>query len=502
MKPCDVLERYCDGDLDERFIRVFEDHLRVCTSCANAVDEWRHAAESLSRFVMDEEAEIRATDPRGGNALVRAARERTSTRQRRARSWRLVFAAAATAATVVVLSLFLMDRTVGLTEGLTSPDTTARPAATSSKRVLCVERIRTGSQASFPSPVGLEFPIATGADEIARFGFGGNRIALGSKSLAAIEEIDIRETRIALEQGVLACSIERDAQRAPFLVVAGGTTVRVTGTLFEVKRTSDDSVSVAVARGSVEVRRDGDPRRWSVRAEDRLTLGPVGDPTRNPDERASLRIARLLGDEPEKTSTTLATQQSGTATSKENPGNKKTGEGEEAARIGGGRVRHGVEELSLDDIRDLVIEGDLEAARRHLKRHLNATPADGAAWSLLADCLRKQGDWTGAVGAYEKLVALSPASAANRGRYRGAVLLQDQLDRPDEAARWFEAYLAHGGGSPTLRIRARLRLSRALIRLGRRAEARQNLRRVLESTTEPGNRAQARALLDSLTAVP
>ena len=78
----------------------------------------------------------------------------------------------------------------------------------------------------------------------------GSRVELGAATDIDVAYTD-RERRIDLHDGVAYFAVEHDPKR-PFVVAAGGGSVRAIGTEFSVQRT-DQSVTVVVADGLVEV---------------------------------------------------------------------------------------------------------------------------------------------------------------------------------------------------------------------------------------------------------
>lgn len=99
----------------------------------------------------------------------------------------------------------------------------------------------------------------------------GSQIDLGAASRIRVAITD-RERRVALEGGQAFFDVAHDEAR-PFLVEAGDTEIRVTGTKFDVWALGDH-VQVSVAEGSVVVRR---PSRSQAQADEEVTTLHAGE---------------------------------------------------------------------------------------------------------------------------------------------------------------------------------------------------------------------------------
>lgn len=99
----------------------------------------------------------------------------------------------------------------------------------------------------------------------------GSLVTLGARS-----EIDVNftdgERRVVLRSGEAFFEVARNPNR-PFFVEAGGTTVRVVGTKFDVRR-GDERVGVSVLEGVVQVSNRGDP---AVQEGDGLRILRAGE---------------------------------------------------------------------------------------------------------------------------------------------------------------------------------------------------------------------------------
>lgn len=148
----------------------------------------------------------------------------------------------------------------------------------------------------------------------------------------------------------------------------------------------------------------------------------------------------------------------------------------------------------LEALRALVIEGRLTEAEPHLRQFTQHSDRDPKVWSLLADCLRKQGRYREAVETYRSVIALGPSPDANRARFLAAALLQDRLQDPHAAITLLETFDKDQVASPE----ARLRLGRALIAVGKAQRARVLLEELLRQHPASTIEAEARRLLSGI----
>ena len=143
---------------------------------------------------------------------------------------------------------------------------------------------------------------------------------------------------------------------------------------------------------------------------------------------------------------------------------------------------------SLDDLRTLSVEGDMDEARTALRDHLDRRPSDADVWSLLARVESRAGRSRQAIRAWQEVVERGRTGQARQARFELARLYDD---RPRKAIRWLEAYLADPGPwAPE----ARLRLGQAQSAIGDPASD-DTLRRVVSDHPGTTAAATARALL-------
>jgi transmembrane sensor len=114
----------------------------------------------------------------------------------------------------------------------------------------------------------------------------GSRITVDGRSIVTIAmTAKIRE--VTLNRGEAFFEVANDPQR-PFIVSVGDTAVRVLGTSFNVRRAGED-VTIAVADGEVEVRREHPPTPGSGDASGQPPLASVARITAGHELRLEAR---------------------------------------------------------------------------------------------------------------------------------------------------------------------------------------------------------------------
>jgi hypothetical protein len=288
----------------------------------------------------------------------------------------------------------------------------------------------------------------------------------------------------------VACAVSPRRSGESFVVAGGDVEVRVVGTRFTVERADDGALAVAVFHGAVEVATVGDTRRLSP--GDRLAIGQDGTmemaAATGTDRR---RAFALLSGEPTNRASIGDPQESsepGVQSPFLAPGTapaKDTGSGSHRARA-----------ADLQHWRSLALEGRFNEASRGLKAYLHRTHEDKDAWSLLADCERKQERWPQSVEAYRKVIGLAPGAEADRARFRAAAILADRMGDHQGAAALLEQYLEGNGRG--MRGEAMVRLGAAWLAIGRTQEARRMLTRVCAEFAGTPEGKRAREVLESL----
>jgi len=269
--------------------------------------------------------------------------------------------------------------------------------------------------------------------------------------------------------------------------------IRVVGTRFTVERADDGALAVAVFHGAVEVATVGDTRR--LVPGDRLAIGLDGTmemaaATGTDRKRALALLSRELTNR--TAIPDLQASEPGVQSLLPAPG-----PGTAAAKDTGSRS-HRAEAADLQHWRSLALAGRFDEASRGLRAHLHRTQGDTDAWSLLADCERKQQRWPQAVDAYRKVIDLAPGAQAGRARFRAAAILADRMGDHQGAAALLEQYLA--GNDKGMRGEAMVRLGTAWLAIGRTQDAQRVLTRVCAEFAGTPEGKRAGELLESLNA--
>ncbi|MBY8825263.1 FecR family protein [Sphingomonas colocasiae] len=124
----------------------------------------------------------------------------------------------------------------------------------------------------------------------------GSAVTLNTASRIRVAFADARRT-VTLEEGEALFDVAKDPAR-PFIVEAGGTSVRAVGTSFSVKRLSDAPVEVLVREGIVEVAQPATPRPVRMTANMRIVTShavaqPVAIAPTEVDREIAWRSGRI-----------------------------------------------------------------------------------------------------------------------------------------------------------------------------------------------------------------
>jgi len=491
MKPCAEIDRYCDRELGAEESAVFEAHLEGCASCRESVSRWKTIETAIASIEKSAEESMPAVTESDIRMLIEIA----GSRQRPARDIRHNRGSEATLvlrllrpAYAVIAALLFAGLAVFVWKYLTAERTQGDLEISA---VLLQENDPMPSAMRvFPGRM-LEAP--PNGRVLVRI--GGDRIGLGPEGRVGIAEATMRTTRLVLERGTVVCRVAHRAGAAEFVVEAGRYTVRVVGTYFSVTRIPEDGLDVRVFDGVVEVRAEA-KRTWRVSKGQMLTIesfekvGEAVPVAMNGterqrfddflDESVSTRPRPVVPPTPPAPEPETVTVEIG----------KQPTESHAAPQA----LRD-----SIETWREWVIDGRLDEAGQALASYLRQRPRDKDAWSLLADCLRKQGDVEGAVLAYRKVIALAPADEANQARFRAGALLQDKRGSQETAIEFLDGYLRSSTRDRTLEAEALFRLGRAHRALGHDDIARKLLSEVVERHRGSAAAIQAGRLLNDMS---
>ncbi len=502
MIGCLELERYRDRELspDQRF--AFENHLEECASCREATIRWGEIESEIVSVTTQAEKSLPGWSEKKRDQLMR---EAAAQRLEQPRLWLRPLAIAAAAAVVVGLTALFVD--------LDSADEITAPIKLNA-RLVNGERVYPivlsgDQQQTIASPQRSRVLLNVGEDII----------GLASNSRLKFLELSAVRTRLFLEHGTVACAVAHESSEREFLVETGQLVVRVTGTRFSVAHSENGGTHIDVSEGRVQVT-DNQKRTRSIAAGHRLRVAVDGEGAITPlTDAARDKIAFLMSDQP----LYLRDLRHAGHNGEQEKHTVKRGAGGQNAvashQIDDARVNEiGAEVVSTEaasgtdsrqksqinridahaEWREWIIRGRLGEAERAIATHLQRAAADKEAWSLLADCRRKSGDYRGAVVAYRQVIALASAAEANQARFRAGKLLQDKLGSHGEAIDLFENYVRSKSGNNMLEAEALLRLARSYGATGRVARARELLAKVAEEHSGTAAAAQARRMLTEI----
>lgn len=470
MTPCDWREAYLDGDLDEAARAHFERHLDGCPQCKANVAHWAAIREQIVAQVAAEDEQLAGWEPAQRRRLEQRA---GGGGQPRPPSGRLVWVAAAVLM-LAGLGLFLLARELH--------DPTQDPRPTMAEHApgplsIEIERIDPDGTRQ-PAPAGSTgSTIEAPPDGRLVLTIGEDKVTLIEGSGITIVEACTARLLLDLQHGTVICDVKPRSAGQRFRVMAGQQTVTVTGTRFAVTRRGDD-LDVAVIEGMVRFE------------------GPDRAPVDIAADHSARAVAGVVesGDLIETQRALFGTWPPGPA-----PDPVALQHSEPAPALAPATSDAPLDHASIEDWQLAIIDGDRARTAAEIEDHLATAPGDHQAWSLLADCRRKQGDWEGAVHAYEQVITHAPGPEANTARFRAGTLHQDRLDRHEQATILFNAYLEHGDNDP-LAAEALLRLARSHRELGHDAQTRQALQRAVDQHAGTQAAAEARRLLAEMSA--
>jgi transmembrane sensor len=432
-----------------------ERHLRECEQCRETADRW----EPFEAALREDALNHAPAPPTAGEIATLLAAARSRREPAGARVVALRWAGGIAALVLIGIVVVLL----------------ARPGVTAAPEVAPVERSTLEVTLHRPDRVDTVFvagdTVEAPPDGRAVVRLGNDLLEVGPRGRVTVREGE--RTWVGVAWGRVECTVAPRDRRGAFLVEAGEVTVEVVGTRFAVERTEQGDVEVEVTEGTVRVAY-GDQRPSLLRAGGQMLFTPDGALVPEPATPAEEPAAAV--EEP----ATVALPDAGRSRSAPATAGSPAG---------------------LSVWREWIVEGRLGDAAAALDAHLGRQPGDTGAWSLLADCRRKQGRARAAIDAYAEVIERASAGEANRARYMAGSLAQDRLGDHAAAQRYFAAYLSAPGRKP-LAAEAAVRRARSLLALGRDGEGRAVLERVLAEHAGTQAAATARRLLDQQDPTP
>jgi FecR protein/Tetratricopeptide repeat len=455
MRQCSNLKNYLAGMLDGDASKIFQGHLDQCEFCREEVSATAHADAAVERWIEDQE--IPRTSSAKAAWLVNAAR-REQSQAGRPMSWLLPVGLATACLVAVVAGILMFDR------GRTSagaPAIEIQPFVETTKaRVL----VSNGGKIEAATAEHGEILSVPGDGRLV-VDVQRDKLELGARTRGEIVRSGHEDALFELHTGTVYVEANSREKGGKFEVAAGEYVVRVVGTKFSVTRQTESAIQVVVTEGEVAVLLPGGRRAAVVAGETRAFGGSE-----------AVVAGGLAADDH---------VDSGEYKEKLEPQNKVLKE----------RAKS---QLNLDVVRRQILAGETAKAESALRRHLNGAPGDTDAWSLMADCTRKAGNWKTAVGAYRKVISAGGPMSSNRARFMAAVILQDRLGQHVEAASLFRAYLKRNRAHKPLEAETMFRLAGCNIQTGRQEAARELLAAILANHNGTTAAIQARRLISTL----
>lgn len=469
------LEAFLNQQLPPPEHQAFVEHLAHCPECRAQVEQWEAVR---GRIVEWADSVVAQPTPQQAHELVQRARGGAPRRSNRGRyAW--VVLSGVTCALVAVVLLLPLPRDPE--DAPAPPPVAVLPPAWVAPLVMREAhggQVLEGAQGERQVTSGNAQPLV--AD------LGADRLVLAPRSALAVQPAPQGAQQLVLTAGAVSMHAAPRNVQTSLTVTAGPFSVRVVGTVFQVEVIPPQDVRVAVAEGVVEV---SAPNRQKVR----VSGGQVFD-SRAPEAE---RLAVLPASEVQSLSDTVGVS-AGTPVP---PAPTPAVPLEKVRPVGPAVVPRAAAPATRADPstwEEWLINGKSAEAERALLGHLKREPRDARAWELLAEARRRQGDWSGAVTAYRRTIQTADEGAANRARFKGAVVLDEKLSRPADAAELLRAYLKRPPAHSVLAPEATLRLAKCELALGHPREARQLLMELSRTNPDTDAAAHAADLLKSL----
>jgi ferric-dicitrate binding protein FerR (iron transport regulator) len=436
---CSQAQAYLDRTLPAAEAAQFEAHAAGCADCQKLVGSWQRFQEAYRTGTHRLSAE--PTDADARRLMARAlAGERVAHRPPR---W-IWIAAAAAAGVVVVAAVIWRSRPL--------PETP----------VYAIDA--TGQQAPV-SGGALKAP----ADRPAAFALGLDRLGLSAGSRVELSARDARRVRVVLQRGSVAAAVHHREKGQSFEVHVGSATVTVVGTRFRVSALPE-GFGVDVAEGHVRVEDSGHTydvlggqSLRATRGEVQIAPSPVDDFDELHPERAPVEAdAGVAAEAPD------------------------AGSAPEPAHL--------VPAARIAAWRHAIAAGDSARVLEEARRAMRESSRQAEVWQVMGDAYRHGGANAEAARAYERAIALAGPEEGDRSRVLLASLLMERLGDPGRAEAVLRAYLRRPHAS-ALDAQARVNLAKALRALGREAEARHELERVVRQYSAAPAAMEAHDLL-------
>lgn len=432
---CERVQLYLDGRLAEAEKAAFEAHLATCIDCQPVVASWQGFA---ARFT--EQTAPLLAPPTAVEEQRFAARVRSSAPAPRV-SWTWAFAGLGAVAALVIAFVWWSRVPVQVA----------------------------------PLPEQLAVTGASG-DVIESTGIvsiGEDRVGVSAKSRVRIERHDRQKVKLQLERGSVAARVKHREPGQSFVVASGPFEVTVVGTQFRVTKLNE-GLRVEVAEGHVRV--SAAEKTYDVLRGQSLELDAAGA---RPGGFAETELAEFAPPAP--------------AVETVDAGEPEAAEEEEEPS----RPSQKVSAATVQQWRRAALDGKCGALLPVLKQSAQQHPRQAEVWSALADCQRLLGNDREAATAYRHVVSVAGSEDGDRSRMLLASLLLEKLNDAPGAAEVLRGYLKHKQ-VPALEAAARMKLAKALLAQGKKAQARAELQRVVKALPDSAPALEALELLKRL----
>ncbi len=489
IKQCNGLEAFLDGRLEGEDRQRIEHHLKGCDDCGEAAEAWqtvkREYAYWVERVTSDEEDNGRKTEARGFVAsLLESMEEEGETPRVQKRERRMSYRVAAAAA--ILLGLFSIIYFM-IDKGSQEPTPPATVTAPSKQLAIPAIIITDSAEKDVWFKGGRENLIeAPGAGRILAT-LGQDRFGLERFGKMRIRDVSSEQTTIRLFHGRAAFEVSPRPPGSRFTVEAGEVTIEVIGTRFSVAIDNDQTVTVFVEEGNVWVL----ARNWRINLEAGSSItveGGVSLPVKAASEREVETLTELLSDNVSSAGDdeTMLPLPSTDIPSVPKP------------KVTERREKSASPQKDLDAWRDLIIDGEVEAAENQIRAFLQVFPGDGDSLMLLANCQKRRYEYKEAVETYKRIIASRDEKLASRARYLAADLSFSKLRDLHGAVAAFDDYLQHTPPNSPNRADARLMQAEALLGIGATVRAKRVLREIVEDYGRTPIANRARELLGQL----
>lgn len=435
-------ELYLAGGLQGEQRTAFEAHARDCAECTRDISSWRSFGSVLKKQLQPLRRAPTSTEVAHLIALAEEPRSMTV---------RWVVPAFAMAAVLVVAVVV----GVVLKRGPAETPWVATVVASS------------GFTASGPAD------FATGAGGHALVRLGEDDVGLGAATALTVSHASSTSTVLRLGHGVVAAHVNPARGKRNFDIETPMGRVHVVGTIFRVSA-SDESLEVDVVRGVVEVERKG--------VKTRVPAGQALRVTRDAEGALAPFEAEAFSE--------LSAQPPAVVVAPAVPEVTEADAGVVAVAV---PAKRGAPVAAW---RSAAARGECASVIAAAERYVKGDAGDADAWLILGDCRRRQREFAPAVTAY-LAAAKTREPQGKQGLLQAAELLQQELKQPQQAVVVIDSYLRT---KPERRLEAAalVRKARALVELGKKAEAKAVLSDAVKRLPETPSAAEANRLLENL----